>query len=229
MAINELIEGYVSRQEAIAKGLKFYFTGKPCKHGHVADRYVKNYGCMICKKQRQIADSKRWRENNKTKIKFFAKRYYENNRKQIAILNKTVYAERIKKYDNKYRKNRREIDINFRIAVNLRARLWSAVKNKQTFSSARKDLGCSIAYLKQYLKSQFQEGMTWENYGPIWHIDHIEPLCSFDLEDREQFLKAWHYTNLQPLFVKDNLKKKSEDMKKKFIKFEKNVWEDLFE
>ena len=70
------------------------------------------------------------------------------------------------------------------------------------------DLGCTIPELKQYLESKFQEGMTWENWGVHgWHIDHIIPLSSFDLTCREQFLKVCHYTNLQPLWAKDNLSK----------------------
>ena len=62
--------------------------------------------------------------------------------------------------------------------------------------------------LKVYLQEQFQEDMTWDNYGE-WHIDHKIALISFNLEDREEFLKACNYSNLQPLWAIDNLKKGS--------------------
>ena len=90
----------------------------------------------------------------------------------------------------------------------LRSRLNSAIRGGQKSGSAVDDLGCSIENLKLYLESKFQEGMTWDNRGKHgWHIDHIKPLSSFDLTDREQFLKAVNYTNLQPLWAKDNLTK----------------------
>jgi len=90
----------------------------------------------------------------------------------------------------------------------LRTRLNSAIRGSQKSGSAVDDLGCSIENLKLYLESKFQEGMTWDNRGKHgWHIDHIKPLSSFDLTDREQFLKAVNYTNLQPLWAKDNLTK----------------------
>ena len=60
--------------------------------------------------------------------------------------------------------------------------------------------------------------MTWENWGKVWHIDHIEPLCSFDLEDREEFLKVVHYTNLQPITLKDHEEKTKLDKKKSIKK-----------
>ena len=74
--------------------------------------------------------------------------------------------------------------------------------------SAVKDLGCSLEQLKRHLEDQFISGMVWENYGK-WHIDHIKPLVSFDLTDRKQLIDACHYTNLQPLWVEDNLRKGS--------------------
>jgi len=55
--------------------------------------------------------------------------------------------------------------------------------------------------------------MTWSNYGfNGWHIDHIRPLAAFDLANRSEFLKACHFTNLQPLWAADNFKKGSKIM-----------------
>ncbi len=63
---------------------------------------------------------------------------------------------------------------------------------------------CGIA--REHLEKQFKEGMTWENHGLYgWHIDHIIPCASFDLTDLEQQKKCFHYTNLQPLWAKENL------------------------
>ena len=97
-------------------------------------------------------------------------------------------------------------DTSNRLADNLRSRLRKAIKNNQKTGSAVDDLGCSIEELKIYLESQFQDNMSWDNYGlKGWHIDHIIPLASFDLTIEEEFKKACHYTNLQPLWAKDNL------------------------
>ena len=71
-------------------------------------------------------------------------------------------------------------------------------------------IGCSSEFLRNHLKSQFTEGMTWENYGYYgWHIDHIKPCASFDLSDIEQQKLCFHYSNLQPLWAKDNMKKRN--------------------
>jgi hypothetical protein len=105
-----------------------------------------------------------------------------------------------------YVTSRYKNDTQFRLASMLRARLSSAIRNKQKTGSAVRDLGCSIKELMLHIEAKFDSGMTWENQGK-WHLDHIIPLSAFDLSVREQFLSACHYTNLQPLWAEDNLRK----------------------
>jgi len=106
---------------------------------------------------------------------------------------------------------RRKEDLDFRLAGNLRSRLRQALRNGSKKGSAVQDLGCTVSQFRGYLESKFQPGMTWENWGlgeDRWQIDHIKPLCDFDLQNREQLLQACHYTNLQPLWRRDNLAKR---------------------
>ena len=96
------------------------------------------------------------------------------------------------------------------IGDKLRARISTIIRQKmqgkRKAGSAVKDLGCTLMELMDHLESKFQDGMNWENYGE-WHIDHIKPLSMFDLTNEEDFKIAVHYTNLQPLWAIDNLKK----------------------
>lgn len=68
-------------------------------------------------------------------------------------------------------------------------------------------LGCKPEFLKEYLEKQFTGDMSWENYGSLWHIDHRKPCDAFDLIQESEQRACFHYTNLQPLLVIDNLKK----------------------
>ena len=70
--------------------------------------------------------------------------------------------------------------------------------------TTRKIIGCTPEELVIHIESQFIEGMTWQNYGE-WEVDHIIPCASFDFSDPEQQRKCFHYTNLQPLWEKDNI------------------------
>lgn len=106
-----------------------------------------------------------------------------------------------------YARNRRATDIQFRLQMNLRGRLCAAIKNKQKKGSAIRDLGCTIKEFMDYIALKFKDGMTWENWGKAWELDHIIPISYFDLTNRDELLKAVHYTNYQPLTCEENSRK----------------------
>ena len=142
--------------------------------------------------------------------------YRLNNLEKKKLIDKE-YRERTRSQRNRKDKERKSKDPQYRISVNLRVRLNKAIENNQKIGSAIDDLGCSVDFLKSYLESLFQPGMTWDNYGKgvgTWQIDHIEALCLFDLTNRDQFLKANHYSNLQPIWYWDHLEKTQQDVTK---------------
>lgn len=170
----------------------------------VSNFYAGKNQCKDCKKEYY----KERYQNNKEKIKEISKEYRENNKEKIKE-NKKEYREKNKDKIKEYLKQRLKTDVNFKLACSLRARLYNAIKNTYKSGSAVKDLGCSVDFLKSYLESKFKPGMTWDNWTTEgWHIDHIKPLAAFDLTDKEQFLQACHYTNLQPLWAEENFSKK---------------------
>jgi hypothetical protein len=92
-----------------------------------------------------------------------------------------------------------------RIASNLRNRLYKAVTKK--FQGIMSLVGCELNELLLYLEQQFDDKMTWGNYGTYWEINHIKPCDSFNLNDLNEQIKCFHYTNLQPLTITENRKK----------------------
>ncbi len=111
-------------------------------------------------------------------------------------------------WDSKHHAEKWTSDPAYKLRMSLRNRLQCAIKNRSKKGSAVALLGCSIEFLIVHLESQFQPGMSWENWSLRgWHIDHKKPLISFDLTDQGQLTIACHYTNLQPLWSGDNLRK----------------------
>lgn len=152
---------------------------------------------------------KQWQNNygKTSKRKEGIKKYQQSPKGRLSAKSHRE-TDKHRKTQRAYENKKRIVDIQFKLANILRIRLYSALKNNQKVGSAVSDLGCTIPELIVHLEEQFQEGMTWINWKHKgWHIDHRKPLSSFDLTDREQFLQACHYTNLQPLWWLDNLKK----------------------
>ncbi len=140
--------------------------------------------------ERLKKNQKRWREENPEKGREYANRYYRAN------------PEKVKEYNKRYLK----VNPSARLGGCLRNRLRQALKGATKTASMVEVTGCTMDEVKQYLELQFREGMTWSNYGQ-WHIDHIVPCSAFDLTDPQQQKLCFHYTNLQPLWARDNLSK----------------------
>ena len=94
----------------------------------------------------------------------------------------------------------------FRLKVRLRSRLRFALKKFPKAGTSERLMGCSWEELRAWLQVRFLPGMGWDNYGK-WHVDHKRPCAAFDLSDPEQQKLCFHYTNLQPLWALDNIRK----------------------
>jgi hypothetical protein len=144
--------------------------------------------CKVCGKK--IRDFYYKKPEIKTKYKTNKYEYSKNN------------IDKIKSRRNKWFKEKTKTDILFKLRRNLRNRIYKFI-GKCTVRT--KDIvGIESHELKKYLEYQFEDGMSWENYGE-WQIDHIVPLSSAITE--KEIYKLCHYTNLQPLWKIDNIKK----------------------
>lgn len=153
--------------------------------------------CNICNIIKPIDDF--WRQNGNSRG-YRCKECSSNYRKS------EQYKKQIRNWENSYRRNKRKNDINYYLRTKIRSRILRALKRNSKKDSSYQLLGCSIQFLKEYLESKFQQGMSWNNRDK-WHIDHILPCSSFDLSKEENQRKCFHYSNLQPLWAKDNLLK----------------------
>lgn len=140
--------------------------------------------------------SKKWLQTNEENFK---KSYIKRNKKWVE-----KNLDKRREYLNKYSKEKLKNDTLFKLKRNVRIRINKFIKNKK--ESSLQIIDCSYSFLKEYLENQFKDNMSWDNYGE-WHIDHIIPLSSAKTE--EEVYKLCHYTNLQPLWAEENLKKGS--------------------
>jgi hypothetical protein len=144
--------------------------------------------------KRKIAERRRYhRDIEKARLK-----QREKNKRRQA---------KFREYHRNYVAKKLRTDPDYKIKHYLRACLAKSVRTGWNIGSAVRDLGCTIPELRAHLEKRFAPGMSWENYGPAWHIDHIKPLSIFDLTNREEFLIAVNYMNLQPMWARENISK----------------------
>lgn len=180
--------------------------------------YYDNNKEKIIKKQSEYYQANKERINAKKRIRHQqnkvadnerTKRYAELHREELMQYsrnyrithNEEIKEKRYKKYHEKMEK-----DSLYKIKILLRSSINNYLKNKGIKKSIKTEeiLGCTLEEFKKYIEKQFQEGMSWENKG-AWHLDHIIPMASAKSE--KEAIKLCHYSNFQPLWAIDNLRK----------------------
>lgn len=194
---------FLSLEQAASKGLKLYFTGHACPVGHIAVRRVKGRGCTQCERLRALearnqnvearnAKTREWKAANKSAVSEYNRAYGAANRHRIKERCANRYAS----------------DPGYAIEMRLRSRLYEMITKAGAAKSGRfrEIVGVDRDQLRQHLERQFALGMNWDNRH-LWHVDHVRPCASFDLNDPNQQRQCFHYTNLQPLWAADNIRK----------------------
>lgn len=164
--------------------------------------------CKSCTGKQQ----KRYAQKNKVKIAEYQKEYAKKNQQALRENKKRHYLknkDKIIKRVNSWHKQNYENNHLYKLKCIIRRyslRVADAAKQEKNMQSLD-SLGCSLEQFKEHIESQWQEGMTWDNHGfDGWHIDHITPLDWY-INNSDDPWQANHYTNLQPLWAKENLLK----------------------
>lgn len=136
--------------------------------------------------------------------------YYQANKERI-LRNTAQWKkdnpEKFAAHRRKYIRNSPQA----RVANNSRDRIRKMIGSQgKARGRSNRLIGCDADTLCLILEAQFLPGMTWDNYGSAWHVDHIIPLSAYDLTDPEQQREAFHYINLQPLWAHENMAKGDE-------------------
>jgi hypothetical protein len=150
--------------------------------------------CIDCEKEYKIL--------NKQRIADYKNKHYNLNKEKYFERSKESKKRNHKDWYRKYYTAHPEK----RIVLNMRRRISSVLKGEIKNDTTINLLGCNVETLKKHLQFKFTKGMKWSNYG-TWHVDHIIPCAKFDLTKIENQKICFHYTNLQPLWAKDNCSK----------------------
>lgn len=186
---------------------------KKCKENKELEQFCNRKGekdgkhryCKPCMKEE---GDKYYHEVGKIERADYYKQHRIDNKDYFNSYCKKHYHENKEWYRN-WERNRLKEDIGFRLRKNVGVRINMALKAYNALKQDRtiEYLGCNMEEYTLYLESKFKPEWNWDNYGTEWEIDHIKPICKFNLLDEEEMYKCFHYTNTQPLSKQDNREK----------------------
>jgi hypothetical protein len=190
---NECTKNYREQnKEWYNQHAKSYYQENKEKSHHRVKKWRQQNGERYKEYNREYA--KKWKEQNSQRSRELAKDWYQQNKKKV---NERNYQAQ---------KKRRGSDPLFKLRCNLGNRTYKAFRNKKWNKNTKTQemLGVDYQTAFKHIESRFKKGMSWYNFGE-WHIDHIIPLASAKTE--KELIELCHYTNLQPLWAEENIKK----------------------
>lgn len=179
-------------------------------------------------KERDSARHKEWYIENKERQQEYNKKYRKENLEELLEKDRIRCRERRedpkhRKWYNEYRKEydkkKRKTDINFKLKQNISRRIRELLKDGKGHTSMEY-CGCTVNELREHLEAKFTEEMDWNNYGNIWHIDHVIPCTAWDMSIDFEAKCCFNYRNLQPMLAKKNILKNNKYRKKDKRKYE---------
>lgn len=184
-------------------------TCRQCGQTKQYEEFKKGSGTGRTCKSCQHANCRKYKQTHKELISDYNKIYKAKNANVISQYNHKYnleHRESIQKRQNVQHSERKKYDVNYRLSCALRSRLNGIFKEK-SHEHTLVLLGCTLDFFRIWIEYNFDEDMTFENYGKYWHIDHVIPCSVFKLEDKDEQTKCFHWTNLQPLERIENLRK----------------------
>lgn len=215
-----------NREQSLENKKKWHQENKEEAISKMRQRYHNNIDEE--KKQRKI-----WRKENPDRVKAWNQKAYKKNQEKI-LSQKKVYAKLNKDKINAYKRNRYQNNFGYRMEMTNRLRLREVLKGKTKDVSSKECVGCTVDYLQAWIRFQFYDGMTTNNHGEYWHLDHVKPCESFDLTKTDQLKECFHWSNIQPLRWDKNIKKSDKIDPRMIILqqlkahvFETKVWPEI--
>lgn len=181
-----------------------------------------HHSCRECERER----ARMWKAANKEHTLQYTRNWKAANKEHVSEYNSKYSVENrneIQKRSTAYHIMRYHNDVNFKLARKIREKCSRVVKSVRPSEEALRILGCTQQFLKAWLEYNFTPEMNFDNYGKVWHIDHLIPISKFDLTDDNEMRKCFHWTNCQPMLARENQSKNNRVTSEDVLKYEANL------
>jgi len=203
---------YLKNREEIQKRVKLYHRIWYQKNKRKRQQQIKEW----CRKNKERVQQyhKSWYQKNREKLLQQSKAYYQKNKERVLRRHRNYNRENKEKilpYKRVWKKYKRKTDPKYRLDENMRTAISVSLKGKKAGQRWETLVNYTLKELMEHLEKQFNNKMSWDNYGSYWAVDHVKPKSLFNYISPNdlEFKQCWSLKNLQPLEKIINIKKRN--------------------